>query len=83
MSLASRDSAAPTPPMLKHWRELKAQHRDTILFYRVGDFYEMFNEDAVIGARELEVCVPRWTRGDDEAIASDTDAAAGEAARLT
>jgi DNA mismatch repair ATPase MutS len=38
MSLTSRDSAAPTPPMLKHWREMKALHPDAILFYRVGDF---------------------------------------------
>jgi DNA mismatch repair protein MutS len=43
MSPASPDNAAPTPPMLKHWREVKAQHRDAILFYRVGDFYEMFH----------------------------------------
>ena len=39
----SRETAsASTPPMLKHWREVKAQRPDTILFYRVGDFYEMF-----------------------------------------
>jgi hypothetical protein len=37
----SREAAdASPPPMLKHWREVKAQHPETILFYRVGDFYE-------------------------------------------
>ena len=46
MSLVSRDNTSATPPMLKHRREVKAQHRDTILFYRVGDFYEMFFDDA-------------------------------------
>jgi hypothetical protein len=33
-------SDASAPPMLKHWREVKSQHPSTILFYRVGDFYE-------------------------------------------
>ena len=62
MPLASRDSAAPTPPMLKHWREVKAQHPDAILFYRVGDFYEMFHEDAELAARILDITLT--SRGD-------------------
>ena len=56
----SREAAdASTPPMLKHWREVKAQHPETILFYRVGDFYEMFHEDAELAARVLESPSPR------------------------
>ena len=52
VAAVSRETAgASTPPMLKHWREVKAQHPDTILFYRVGDFYEMFHEDAELAAR--------------------------------
>ncbi len=42
-------------PMLRQYHELKAQHPGTILFFRLGDFYEMFFDDAVIGARELEI----------------------------
>ncbi|HET6796119.1 MAG TPA: DNA mismatch repair protein MutS [Gemmatimonadales bacterium] len=76
MSLASRDSAAPTPPMLKHWRELKAQHRDTILFYRVGDFYEMFNEDAELAARILDIALT--SRGDGVPLAGVPVKAAAE-----
>src|SRR6476659_7997668 len=55
MPPANQDNAAASPPMLKHWREVKAQHRDTILFYRVGDFYEMFHEDAQLAAKVLDI----------------------------
>src|ERR1700704_3386735 len=44
----------PTP-MVRQYRELKAQHPGTLLFFRLGDFYELFFEDAVIGARELQI----------------------------
>lgn len=48
----SRETAgASAPPMLKHWRDMKAQHPHSILFYRVGDFYEMFHEDATLAAQ--------------------------------
>jgi DNA mismatch repair protein MutS len=64
----SREAAdASTPPMLKHWREMKAQHPDTILFYRVGDFYEMFYEDAQLAARVLEITLT--SRGDGVPLA--------------
>ena len=53
--------------MLKHWREVKAQHPHTILFYRVGDFYEMFHEDAELAARILEITLT--SRGDGVPLA--------------
>ncbi len=37
-----------TTPMVRQYRELKAQHPGTLLFFRLGDFYELFFEDAVI-----------------------------------
>jgi DNA mismatch repair protein MutS len=76
MSLISRDSAAPTPPMLKHWREMKAQHPDAILFYRVGDFYEMFHEDAELAARILDITLT--SRGDGAPLAGVPVKAAAE-----
>ena len=76
MSLVSHDNAAPTPPMLKHWREMKARHRDTILFYRVGDFYEMFNEDAELAARILDIALT--SRGDGVPLAGVPVKAAAE-----
>src|SRR5215210_3529570 len=76
MPLASRDSAAPTPPMLKHWREMKAQHPDTILFYRLGASYEMFHEDAELAARVLEITLT--SRGDGVPLAGVPVKAAAE-----
>ena len=42
-------------PMLQQYQELKRQHPGTLLFFRLGDFYELFFEDAITGARELEI----------------------------
>src|SRR5207253_6265149 len=47
-------TANPTP-MLRQYQELKQQHPGTLLFFRLGDFYELFFEDAVTGARELQI----------------------------
>src|SRR6266496_4275241 len=63
-------------PMLKHWREVKAQHPHTILFYRVGDFYEMFHEDAELAARVLEITLT--SRGDGVPLAGVPVKAAAE-----
>lgn len=42
-------------PMLRQYHELKQQHPGTLLFFRLGDFYELFFDDAVTGARELQI----------------------------
>lgn len=42
-------------PMLQQYREVKSKHSGEILFFRLGDFYEMFFEDAEIASRELEI----------------------------
>ena len=42
-------------PMIQQYIEVKEKYDDTILFYRVGDFYEMFFDDAYIASRELEL----------------------------
>jgi DNA mismatch repair protein MutS len=62
--------------MLKHWREVKAQHRDAILFYRVGDFYEMFHEDAHLAAKILDIALT--SRGDGVPLAGVPVKAAAE-----
>jgi DNA mismatch repair protein MutS len=46
---------ATLTPMLQQYQELKRQHPGTLLFFRLGDFYELFFEDAITGARELEI----------------------------
>jgi DNA mismatch repair protein MutS len=40
-------------PLMAQYREIKAQHPDAVLFFRMGDFYEMFYEDAEVAARVL------------------------------
>ena len=42
-------------PMMQHYLDTKKEYPDCILFYRLGDFYEMFYEDAVTVSRELEL----------------------------
>ena len=42
-------------PMMQKYLETKAEYNDCILFYRLGDFYEMFFEDALIASKELEL----------------------------
>ena len=59
--------AAPAKltPMLQQYLEIKDQHQDAILFYRLGDFYEMFFDDAVVASRVLGITLTsRGTKGD-------------------
>lgn len=42
-------------PMMQHYLQTKEEHKDCILFYRLGDFYEMFFEDALTASKELEL----------------------------
>ena len=51
-------SAAVTP-MMAQYLELKAQYRDALLFYRMGDFYEMFFDDAVAAAEALDIALTK------------------------
>ena len=46
---------ATMTPMMQHWWTIKEQHPDAIIFYRLGDFYEMFFDDAKTASRELEI----------------------------
>ena len=48
---------AELTPMKKQYREIKQQHQDCLLFFRLGDFYEMFDEDAKIASRELDLAL--------------------------
>src|ERR1700759_24087 len=46
---------ATLTPMLRQYQELKRQHPGTLLFFRLGDFYELFFEDAITGSLSLEI----------------------------
>ncbi|MBQ8416180.1 MAG: DNA mismatch repair protein MutS, partial [Clostridia bacterium] len=53
-------------PMMEQYFEIKNQYKDYILFYRLGDFYEMFFDDAVIASRELELTLTGRDCGEAE-----------------
>ncbi len=53
-------------PMMKQYLEVKEQNKDAILFYRLGDFYEMFFDDAKVASRELELVLTGRDCGQEE-----------------
>ena len=55
-----------TTPMMQQYLQMKEQNKDAILFFRLGDFYEMFNEDALLASRELDLTLTTRDRGKSE-----------------
>ena len=53
-------------PMMEQYFEIKKQYKDHILFYRLGDFYEMFFDDAIVASRELELTLTGRDCGEAE-----------------
>ena len=45
----------PTTPLMRQYTEIKKKYPQALLFFRLGDFYELFYEDAVVAARELQI----------------------------
>ena len=57
---------AELTPMMQQYMETKEQYKDCILFYRLGDFYEMFFEDALTASKELEITLTGKNCGQEE-----------------
>ncbi|EBA14149.1 DNA mismatch repair protein MutS [Roseobacter sp. CCS2] len=57
-----------TTPMMAQYLEIKAEHPDALLFYRMGDFYEMFFDDAVAAAEALDIALTKRGKHDDQDI---------------
>lgn len=55
-------------PMMQHYISVKKQYPDTLVFYRIGDFYEMFFEDAKIASRELDLVLTGKNAGVEEKV---------------
>lgn len=55
-------------PMMQHYLKLKEENQDSILFYRLGDFYEMFFEDAKTASRELDLVLTGRSAGVEEKV---------------
>jgi DNA mismatch repair protein MutS len=59
---------AKTTPMMQQYLEIKADYPDAILFFRLGDFYEMFMDDAVLASRILDITLTARNKGAAEEI---------------
>ncbi len=57
-----------TTPLMRQYLEIKADYEDAILFFRLGDFYEMFMDDAVLASRVLGITLTSRNKGDADAI---------------
>ena len=57
---------ADMTPMMKQYHEIKEQNKDAILFFRLGDFYEMFSDDALLASRELDLTLTTRDRAKPE-----------------
>jgi DNA mismatch repair protein MutS len=61
-------SPPKSTPMIKQYLSIKEQYPDAILFYRMGDFYEMFFEDAQVASRVLEITLTSRNKNDDSPV---------------
>lgn len=52
-------------PMMRQYLDVKQNYPDCILFFRMGDFYEMFLDDAILASRELEIALTSRSKGED------------------
>ena len=52
---------AELTPMMQQYMKTKEEYKDCILFYRLGDFYEMFFDDALVASKELDITLTEKT----------------------
>lgn len=57
---------AELTPMMQQYREIKSRNPDCLLFFRLGDFYEMFDEDARLASKELDLTLTTRDRGKEK-----------------
>ncbi len=62
------DKSEAVTPMMQQYLAVKKEHSDSLLFYRMGDFYELFFEDAIIAAKELDIALTKRGKHSGEEI---------------
>lgn len=67
-ALSQPEQTISITPMMRQYYEIKSLHEDAILFYRLGDFYEMFNDDAVIASRLLDLTLTTRNKNSDNPV---------------
>jgi len=55
-------------PLMRQYREIKARYPGSILFFRMGDFYEMFGDDALVASKALEITLTARNKASDEPV---------------
>src|ERR1044071_8307538 len=58
----------PSTPLMRQYAAIKKQHPTALLFFRLGDFYELFFEDAVVAARELQITLTSRNKEKGQAV---------------
>jgi DNA mismatch repair protein MutS len=58
----------PITPAMRQYLQIKGEHPDAILFFRMGDFYEMFFEDAQVASRELDIALTSRNKGQEDSV---------------
>ena len=58
----------PVTPAMRQYLQIKSEHPDAILFFRMGDFYEMFFEDAQLASRELDIALTSRNKGQKDGV---------------
>ncbi|VAX21975.1 DNA mismatch repair protein MutS, partial [hydrothermal vent metagenome] len=66
--MSAKESAHASTPMMRQYREIKIQNPDAILFFRMGDFYEMFGDDAVKAAKALNISLTSRDKASDNPV---------------
>ncbi|MFO1010931.1 MAG: DNA mismatch repair protein MutS [Planctomycetota bacterium] len=63
--VSGKSSSGQTTPMMEQFWRAKKEHPDALLFFRMGDFYELFHDDAKVAARELGLTLTARSKGED------------------
>ena len=62
------ENNANMTPMMAQYMQIKREHKDYLLFYRMGDFYELFLEDAIIASKALDIALTKRGKLDMKVI---------------
>ena len=64
----TENKTTPLTPMMAQYLEIKSAHKDYLLFYRMGDFYELFFDDAVIASKALDIALTKRGKLDNQDV---------------
>src|SRR5215470_8256830 len=68
MAAPAKSEGSAGSPLMRQYRDVKSRYPDAIVFFRLGDFYEMFYEDAVYVARALDLTLTTRDKGKEDPV---------------